>query len=30
MSVTVKVDAGLARRGFLPGLHRKQGCRTAF
>ncbi|TAJ73421.1 MAG: hypothetical protein EPO51_05315 [Phenylobacterium sp.] len=24
------VDAGLARRGFLRGLHRKQGCRTTF
>jgi len=24
------VDAGLARRGFLRGVHAKQGCRTAF
>lgn len=24
------VDAGYARRGFLRGVHRKQGCRTGF
>jgi hypothetical protein len=24
------VDAGFARRGFLRGLHRKQGCKTTF
>jgi hypothetical protein len=24
------IDAGLARRGFLRGVHAKQGCRTAF
>jgi hypothetical protein len=24
------IAAGVARRGFLRGLHRKQGCRTAF
>jgi hypothetical protein len=24
------VDAGLARRGFLRGVHYKQGCRTTF
>ena len=24
------VDAGLARRGFLRGVHARQGCRTAF
>ncbi|MBO9707780.1 MAG: hypothetical protein J7521_06175 [Caulobacter sp.] len=24
------VDAGLARRGFLRGVHAKQGCRTTF
>ena len=24
------VDAGLARRGFLRGVHLKQGCKTKF
>jgi len=29
-SLNAAVDAGLARRGFLRGVHLKQGCRTTF
>ena len=29
-SLAAAVDAGLARRGFLRGVHRRQGCRTPF
>jgi hypothetical protein len=29
-SLNAAVDAGLARRGFLRGVHRRQGCKTAF
>ena len=29
-SLNAAVDAGLARRGFLRGVHRQRGCRTPF
>jgi hypothetical protein len=29
-SLDAAVDAGLARRGFLRGVHRQRGCRTPF
>jgi hypothetical protein len=29
-SYNAALDAGLARRGFLRGVHYKQGCRTTF
>jgi len=29
-SLDAAVDAGLARRGFLRGVHNRQGCRTPF
>jgi hypothetical protein len=29
-SYNAALDAGLARRGFLRGVHYKQGCRTSF
>lgn len=29
-NLNAAVDAGFARRGFLRGVHRKQGCKTAF
>jgi len=29
-SLDAAIDAGYARRGFLRGVHRKQGCKTAF
>lgn len=29
-SLNAAIDAGLARRGFLRGVHRKQGCKPAF
>jgi hypothetical protein len=29
-SLNAAVDAGYARRGFLRGVHRKQGCKTGF
>jgi hypothetical protein len=29
-SLNAAIDAGYARRGFLRGVHRRQGCRTPF
>jgi len=29
-SLNAAIDAGYARRGFLRGVHRKQGCKTGF